>query len=213
LALKSAAKDWPLARPSQIPSLNTCPNPSPRAGDQAGRIRYCGCQEKELKAPPIEEIKMMNYGLPHAAHLYAQSQRNPATELFSGARIAGQRRSIWASLTRRSSGLRILDQVRASAPGARFGGRRQVRLNDIRGTEGRAGDFDDQFHPLTDTTRQRWQSVATAMEAGLVLPPVQLIQVGDDYYVRDGHHRVSVARALGQDTIEAEVTVWSGNGR
>jgi len=53
--------------------------------------------------------------------------------------------------------------------------------------------------------------VADALDEGLVLPPVQLIQVGADYYVRDGHHRVSVTRALGLDVIEAEVTVWNTN--
>jgi hypothetical protein len=83
-----------------------------------------------------------------------------------------------------------------------------VRLADIRGTEGRAQGFDDEFYPLSDQTRQRWQSVACALEAGIELPPVQLIQVGSTYYVRDGHHRVSVNRALGQEAIEAEVTVW-----
>ena len=55
---------------------------------------------------------------------------------------------------------------------------------------------------------QRWQSVANALDEGVPLPPVQLIQVGAAYYVRDGHHRVSVNRALGQEVIEADVTVW-----
>jgi hypothetical protein len=45
-----------------------------------------------------------------------------------------------------------------------------------------------------------------------VLPPVVLVQVGDVYFVRDGHHRISVARALGQLDIEAEVTVWHLSG-
>jgi len=151
---------------------------------------------------------MTTYSLPNAAHFYAQSQRNPAAELFNEARIAGQRRAFWAGLTRRSTALRTLDQAHATAQAGHYGGRQQVRLDAVRGTEGRAGDFDDQFHPLSDKTRQRWQSVANALEEGLALPPVQLVQVGNDYYVRDGHHRVSVARALGLDTVEAEVTVW-----
>ena len=50
--------------------------------------------------------------------------------------------------------------------------------------------------------------VAAAWMAGVVFAPVQLIRVGDDYFVRDGHHRISVARALGQYAIEAEITVW-----
>jgi ParB-like chromosome segregation protein Spo0J len=43
---------------------------------------------------------------------------------------------------------------------------------------------------------------------GLTLPPVDLIRVGESYFVRDGHHRVSAARALGQAFIEATVTEW-----
>jgi hypothetical protein len=47
-----------------------------------------------------------------------------------------------------------------------------------------------------------------ARDESVPLPPIKLIQVGDCYYVRDGHHRLSVARALGEQFIEAEVTVW-----
>jgi hypothetical protein len=50
--------------------------------------------------------------------------------------------------------------------------------------------------------------VAQARQQGLSLPPVELTQVGEVYFVRDGHHRISVARALGQTDIEAEVRVW-----
>ncbi len=68
-----------------------------------------------------------------------------------------------------------------------------MRLNDIRGTEGRAQGFDDRFNPLSDQTRQPWQSAAAARDEGLILPPVQLIQVGGAYFVHDGHHRESVS--------------------
>jgi hypothetical protein len=44
------------------------------------------------------------------------------------------------------------------------------------------------------------------------LPPVQLIQVGDAYFVRDGHHRISVAHHLGQASIDAEVLIWGRSG-
>ena len=87
-------------------------------------------------------------------------------------------------------------------------GMRSVPIDRIRGSEGRSQDFDSDFYPLTSQTDERWISVAAAAQAGVSLPPVDLIQVGDIYYVRDGHHRVSVARALGQEAIEAEVTVW-----
>jgi hypothetical protein len=58
----------------------------------------------------------------------------------------------------------------------------------------------------------RWLRIAAARDQGKVLPPVVLVQVGDVYFVRDGHHRISVARALGQQDIEAQVTLWQVKG-
>jgi hypothetical protein len=55
-------------------------------------------------------------------------------------------------------------------------------------------------------------NIAAAWEMGTPLPPVKLIQIGDLYFVRDGHHRISVARAMGQEAIEAEVTAWTVMG-
>ena len=57
-------------------------------------------------------------------------------------------------------------------------------------------------------TKQRWIAIATMMELGEGLPLISLVQVGDTYFVRDGHHRISVARALGYAYIDANVTVW-----
>jgi hypothetical protein len=155
---------------------------------------------------------MMTNTMSTAAQIYAETQRrmSPAAVLFNATLSAGQRRRFCAGLLRRPTALRTLG-LAGAATGGRSAGRRQVRLADIRGTEGRAGDFDNEFYPMTDQSRRRWESVAEAMEAGLVLPPVQLIQVGGEYFVRDGHHRVSVARALEQDTIEADVTIWTTN--
>jgi len=83
-----------------------------------------------------------------------------------------------------------------------------VAIDRILGSEGRAHDFDCGFNPLHDLTRDRWLAVASAMQRGQALPPVCLIQVAGRYFVRDGHHRISVARALGQETIAAHVVVW-----
>jgi hypothetical protein len=55
-------------------------------------------------------------------------------------------------------------------------------------------------------------SVAKARLQGATLPPVDLVQVSDVYFVRDGHHRISVAKALGQVDIDADVTVWEVRG-
>ena len=83
-----------------------------------------------------------------------------------------------------------------------------MALGQIRGSEGRCQDFDVAFHPLKQHAEERWVSVARAQLRGLGLPPIELIQVGEVYFVRDGHHRISVAAALGQQEIDAVVTVW-----
>jgi len=78
----------------------------------------------------------------------------------------------------------------------------------IRGSEGRCQDFDADFRPLKELSRERWMAIAAAWKLGTELPPVQLVQIRDLYFVRDGHHRISVARAMRQENIDAEVTVW-----
>ncbi len=155
---------------------------------------------------------MTTYSLPSLVHTITDSQQrnNTAGALFSQALSTGQQRRWWAKLTRRPNGLRALPAAAGRGQGSHDAGRKQVALANIRGSEGRTQDFDDRFYPATRQTRQRWQSVASAIEDSVRLPPVDLIRVGNDYYVRDGHHRVSVAAAMGQDTIEATVTQWSG---
>ena len=81
-----------------------------------------------------------------------------------------------------------------------------VPLNKIVGSEGRTNeDFDKNFNPLTLHSRDRWVGIFRARRKGIPLPPVDLIQVGDEFYVRDGHHRISVANAVGQVEIEAQI--------
>ncbi len=80
-------------------------------------------------------------------------------------------------------------------------------INRIKGSEGRSGDFDRDFNPMHDRMIDRWVSVALAQSNGVALPAVELIQLGEDYFVRDGHHRISVARAFGEEYIDAKVTV------
>ncbi len=95
----------------------------------------------------------------------------------------------------------------------RYGlGIRAVPIDRIVGSEGRGQDFDAGFRPLRGHNEVRWVRVAEAMYMGVPLPPVHLIQIGDVYFVRDGHHRISVAKALGQNEIEADVTVWKVAG-
>jgi hypothetical protein len=128
--------------------------------------------------------------------------------LFDKALAAGRIHQFITMLTCRPSRLLDLGGFRSQQKNGHCAGRQEVSLDDIRGTEGRQNDFDDRFHPLTGRIRERWVSVARANKEGIDLPPVELIRVGKVYFVRDGHHRISVARAFGQSTITANVTVW-----
>jgi hypothetical protein len=85
-------------------------------------------------------------------------------------------------------------------------GIREIPLEEIRGTlePSRATLFDGCFRPAR-RARRRWQGVWLAEHRGTPLPPISLVAVGDAYAIRDGHHRVSVARARGAVTIDALV--------
>jgi hypothetical protein len=81
-----------------------------------------------------------------------------------------------------------------------------VSLDAIVGTVDRTRDFDRQFRPTTGRVRARWERIAAAMRRGESLPPIDVYRIGDLHFVRDGHHRVSVARALGRRDIDAYIT-------
>src|SRR5450755_3976263 len=81
-----------------------------------------------------------------------------------------------------------------------------VALDAIVGTVDRERDFDRSFRPTSGRVRSRWENIAAAMRRGESLPPVDLVRIGEIYFVRDGHNRVSVARALGRRDIDAHVT-------
>jgi len=85
-------------------------------------------------------------------------------------------------------------------------GMQVVPLDAIVGTLDRGCQFDRRFRPLTARLRSRWEQIAAAMRRGEPLPPIDLVQIDGGYFVRDGHHRVSVARALGYKDIDAIVT-------
>ena len=84
-------------------------------------------------------------------------------------------------------------------------GLQTVALDSILGTVDRAKGFDREFRPTTARVRARWERIANAMRRGEPMPPISLYRIGEVHFVRDGHHRVSVARALGRTQIEAYV--------
>jgi hypothetical protein len=133
---------------------------------------------------------------------HAQARRI-AGKMFDRAYGQGKRSRLWAILTGKAHDLPELP--RQPKTDRRMMATVVVPLAKIVGTEGRSEDFDADFNPLKQHNRERWISVAAARRMGIVLPAVELLQVGDEYYVRDGHHRVSVAKVMGQLEIDARV--------
>jgi hypothetical protein len=89
--------------------------------------------------------------------------------------------------------------------GERRLGLQTIPLDSIVGTVDRTREFDRNFRPTTRRVRRRWQRIAEAIRRGEAMPPIDVYRIGDMHFVRDGHHRVSVARQLGLDVIEAHV--------
>ncbi|GAB3133296.1 ParB N-terminal domain-containing protein [Tsukamurella serpentis] len=81
-----------------------------------------------------------------------------------------------------------------------------IEVNRIVGSVDRTRDFDRYFRPRSPALRARWQRLAAAQRRGEAMPPIEVKQVGDMYFVVDGHHRVSIAFARGFATIDAYVT-------
>ena len=90
--------------------------------------------------------------------------------------------------------------------GERRLGLEAIPLDSIVGTVDRTREFDRSFRPTSRRVRYRWERIAKAMRRGESMPPIDVYRIGPLHFVRDGHHRVSVARHLGLDVIDANVT-------
>jgi hypothetical protein len=90
--------------------------------------------------------------------------------------------------------------------GERRLGMQVITLDSIVGSVDREREFDRRFRPTSGQVRERWQRLALAQRRGESIPPIEVYRVGDMHFVLDGHHRVSVAHALGMRTIDAYVT-------
>lgn len=150
---------------------------------------------------PILPQSTANNGMgldPMAVQLFNRTYRNPQTN--------GLRRLVG----RQSQPLQVLHDIEAEQ-GIRnrhYVGLKSIPLANIRGTLNRADDFDAKFRPLKVTDKDRWSRVASMMMDGRDLGPIDVIQVGEDYYVKDGHHRVSVANAMDYGYLDAIVERW-----
>src|SRR5690348_4158289 len=90
--------------------------------------------------------------------------------------------------------------------GERALGLQTITLASIVGTIDRTRDFDRRFRPTSNRLRERWQGIDMALRRGRGMPPISVYRIGDLHFVRDGHHRVSIAIAWGLKTIDAYVT-------
>jgi hypothetical protein len=90
--------------------------------------------------------------------------------------------------------------------GERRLGLQTIQLDTIVGTLDARRDFDRRFRPASNRVRPRWERLALAQRRGEAIPPIDVYRVGGQHFVEDGHHRVSIAQATGQETIDAYVT-------
>ncbi len=90
-------------------------------------------------------------------------------------------------------------------------GLQDIPLKDIVGSAGRYRDFTRHFLPCVndELSKERWRTIYTLVVSGVGFPPIEVYQLGQAYFVQNGHHRVSVAAYLGWKSIQAHVTLLS----
>ncbi|HEX2050663.1 MAG TPA: ParB N-terminal domain-containing protein [Actinomycetota bacterium] len=111
--------------------------------------------------------------------------------------VRGRRDDELVDLDEVKDRLRLFEQT--------YRGIQPIPVARIVGTTERTSDFDAEFLPRTEELRPRWRGVERAYPSG-EFPPIVVYQVGDSYFLVDGHHRVAVARQTGTEYIDAEVT-------
>lgn len=131
-----------------------------------------------------------------------------AVEEFRAARLRSSMEQIRAALRGRSVDLLSYEEVREKIRAQETNQRdlKNIPLNAIVGSVGRYTDFTRGFFPRREVDKERWARVRMQAEHLEGLPPIEVYQVGDVYFVIDGNHRVSVAKSLNTETIEAYVT-------
>lgn len=142
----------------------------------------------------------------HQVSCYAQALER-AEDLYRSVRFAGQISRFLSWLFHQPAHLMDVSEIvpDENVP-YHLSGWKYVPISRISVSETCNHDFDFAFNPLNDQNRTRWINIAALYFLGVELPPVDLLQVDNTYIVRDGHYRISAARALGQDNIDACVT-------
>ena len=126
---------------------------------------------------------------------------------FRRARRKAFRDNLVAAISRKPTWLLSFEEVQQMLPvkGQFYKGHQTVPVDSIVGSVDRYQDFNRSFLPTQEHSRPRWESIDRATLTDVILPPVQLYKVGDVYFVKDGNHRVSVAKEKGAEFIDAEV--------
>ncbi len=126
---------------------------------------------------------------------------------FARAYRKGFWRSVLSWMGNYDNDLLPFDEVlkRVSLKGQSYLGLKQIETEKIIGSVSRFQEFDRAFLPKQTHTRERWESIDQAYYKDVILPPIDVYQIGDIYFVKDGNHRVSVARERGQLYMDAFV--------
>ena len=129
-------------------------------------------------------------------------------EQFHRARRQAAVESLLARLSGSSTDLLSYNEVvdKLGVSGQSPGGLRQIPVDAIVGSVSRYQDFTRTFLPRNEADEDRWVSVGSAASVIGDLPPIECYKVGDNYFVLDGNHRVSIAKQQGVDYIDAYVT-------
>ena len=139
------------------------------------------------------------------ARTYIQSESE-----FSRARMKGFLESVMALITGHNMHLLSFDEVveKLGLKQSIYRGLQDIPVKNIVGSTGRYEDFTRQFLPRAGDQRnkERWRNIYTLAATGKGFPPIDVYKIDQVYFVKDGNHRVSVARALGWETIQAYVT-------
>ncbi len=123
-------------------------------------------------------------------------------------------RAFWGDLLDRLTGKKVdllsFEEVKQKLRlrDDRYLGLQDIPLDKIVGSVGRYNDFNRQFFPKKSINKERWKAVDAMTMSMTGLPPIEVYKVGDVYFVVDGNHRVSVARANDMETIQAYVTEY-----
>lgn len=144
---------------------------------------------------------------------YLTDIRSNLSHKFFTLRSRARRDSLWANLMGKNTKLSIFpEEAPEKSPNRKFLGVQEIATQGIIGTIGRQNDFDRQFRPLNTYLQERWVNAYLALEQD-GWSPILVHKVGDLYYVEDGHHRVSVAQALGIAFIQAKVWEYSSSSK